>query len=178
MGSVLTKWVPARWLEWGDVDCECVQRARREKVALCFLMVLLSTGVVSLILFISLVSCPCDALYGYLEVGEHHDVKNDFWVSVWGSVYDLTALRRTHPGTGLMDGFAGQDASECFPLDPSICGFTTEPRQSNVSNSSRCMPHDASIMARVFDINNNGLRKGYLVYRKPGIMASLLHGGS
>ena len=166
--TFLTWWIPSRCLEWNGMKRADIQQAWREKLALCILIFFLSAVTLFFITGFSLILCPRDDLYDLGELSNHNDVNADLWMAVWGSIYDVTVLRRTHStGPELMDDFAGQDASECFLLDPSLCGLEANPLLT--FNSTKCWNHDLGSSLPILNPKNRRIWKGYLAHRKDSI---------
>jgi chitin synthase len=88
---LVTFWMPSPFLRYiGRMKRPDVRLAWREKVALCFLILLINCTVVFYIIFFGKLLCPnFDKAWSDKEVGFHQGT-TDFWVSHRGKVYDLT----------------------------------------------------------------------------------------
>lgn len=87
----LTWWIPSFLLRYiGRMKRPDVRMAWREKFVLFFIIFLLNAGIVFWIAVFAKLLCPnYDKVWNTKEVG-YHQGENDFWVSIHGSVYDIS----------------------------------------------------------------------------------------
>ncbi|KAL1924552.1 uncharacterized protein VTP21DRAFT_4206 [Calcarisporiella thermophila] len=120
----MTWWIPSIFLRWfGRMRREDVQMAWREKVTLCMLIALFSFVIIFYIIPFNELICPnTKTMFSQREVSVHA-AEDDFFVSIRGTVYDITRFAHldhgtlTHPASiGQMKDLAGQDVSELFPV--------------------------------------------------------------
>jgi len=123
-----TFWIPSAFLSFcGRMKRPDVQMAWREKVTLCLIVFWLSAVVIFFIIGLPKVMCPdFDQMYNPKEVAFHQD-PTDFWVSAYGTVYDITKFAKNdHSGSNsgtypsapsYMAYTAGQDLTSQFPVD-------------------------------------------------------------
>ncbi|PNY24010.1 Chitin synthase 6 [Tolypocladium capitatum] len=119
----LTFWIPSPLLRYvGRMRRPDVRMAWREKLVLCFLILLLNAIVVFWIVAFGRLLCPnFDKAWNRKEVATHQG-GDDFWVSINGKVYDISKFwRRQHSDTDIettvdnMQPLAGLDMDEYFP---------------------------------------------------------------
>jgi chitin synthase len=101
-----------------------VQLAWREKVTLCWLIFILNGLIIFYIIEFGKLLCPgFDKAWESNEVAQHQGT-NDFWVSVQGSVYDVSNFvwgdhsdvpNLPSNGADSLDLLAGQDMTGYFP---------------------------------------------------------------
>ncbi|KAG0326006.1 hypothetical protein BGZ99_010300 [Dissophora globulifera] len=123
-----TFWIPSFCLSiCGRMKRPDIQMAWREKVTLCLIVFWLSAIVIFFIIGLPKVICPmADETYNPQQI-QYHTNDTDFWVSIWGNVYDITKFARNDHGgshSGLypsgpsyMAYLAGTDLSSQFPVD-------------------------------------------------------------
>ncbi|CEI86116.1 Putative Chitin synthase [Rhizopus microsporus] len=120
---LMTFWIPSPFLRWfGKMKREDVQMAWREKVTLCMLIFFFSAVTIFFIVGLGEVICPgTQHMYSTANVAAHN-LPDDMWVSVRGTVYDITNFARTQHGasgniatTDLMDQIGGYDMSDSIP---------------------------------------------------------------
>ena len=120
----LTFWIPSFVLRYvGRMKRPDVRMAWREKVVLMLFIFLLNAFVVFYIVEFGRLLCPnFDKAWNAKEVG-YHQGEGDFWVSVRGSVYDITKFAKTTHGDiqpyatkDSMQPFAGMNLDEYFPV--------------------------------------------------------------
>ncbi|KAL1916705.1 uncharacterized protein VTP21DRAFT_5409 [Calcarisporiella thermophila] len=121
----MTWWIPTPLLRYvGKMDREDVQMAWREKVTLCLLIFLFSAIIIFYMIPFGEIICPnTKFMFSEKDVANHAS-KEDIFVSVRGTVYDITNF--AHIGhspyaefpadLGQMMDFAGKDVSNLFPL--------------------------------------------------------------
>ncbi|ROT38740.1 chitin synthase [Sodiomyces alkalinus F11] len=141
----LTFWIPSPLLRYvGRMKRPDVRMAWREKLVLCFFIVLLNGIIVFWIIGLGRVLCPnFDKAYSQREVATHTGT-NDFWVSIHGKVYDITRFYRLQHSdidipttTDNMMPFAGMNLDDYFvaPLPLTCPGLgipeTTRLMQNN-----------------------------------------------
>ncbi|KAK4454375.1 chitin synthase 6 [Podospora aff. communis PSN243] len=126
----LTFWIPSPLLQFvGRMKRPDVRMAWREKLVLCFIILLLNAMIVFWIIFFGRLLCPnFDKAWTQEEVATHQG-EDDFWVSIHGKVYDISKFwRLQHSDNGidttndLMKPFAGLNLDGYFvaPL-PRTC---------------------------------------------------------
>ena len=108
-----------------------VRMAWREKLVLMLLIFLLNATVIFYIVFFGRLLCPnFDKAWNQKEVG-YHQGEGDFWVSLRGSVYDITKFAKVVHGDippladkAAMQPFAGKNLDPYFPVPLNIgCRF-------------------------------------------------------
>ena len=119
----LTFWIPSPFLRYvGRMKRPDVRMAWREKLVLCFIILLLNAMIVFWIMFFGRLLCPrFDKVWSQEEVANHQG-DDDFWVSIHGKVYDISSFwRLSHSDNGidttadLMQNFAGLNLDAYFP---------------------------------------------------------------
>jgi chitin synthase len=142
----LTFWIPSPLLRYvGRMKRPDVRMAWREKVVLCFLILLLNAMMVFWIIFFGRLLCPnFDKAWSQNEVS-HHQGGDDFWVSIHGKVYDISKFwRLQHSDTNidttadLMQPLAGLNLDPYFvpPLKLVCPGFGITDSMALVSNTT------------------------------------------
>ncbi|GAN02721.1 chitin synthase [Mucor ambiguus] len=132
-----TWWVPSFTLKYiGKMSRQDVQMAWREKVTLCLLIFAFSGSIIFFIVGLSQIICPgTKDLYSAEDVTNHQTI-SDYWVSVRGTVYDMTKFVATDHGTAAymagksnLDPLAGRDLSYTFPppLSVACAGLVSDP---------------------------------------------------
>ncbi|PHH62255.1 hypothetical protein CDD81_7315 [Ophiocordyceps australis] len=120
----LTFWIPSPLLRFvGRMRRPDVRMAWREKLVLCFLILLINAVIIFWIVAFGRILCPnFDKAWNSKEVGFHQG-EDDFWVSIHGRVYDISNFwRRQHSDTDIkttadnMKPLAGLDMDEYFPI--------------------------------------------------------------
>ena len=99
----LTFWIPSPLLRYvGRMKRPDVRMAWREKIVLCFIILLLNAFIVFWIIWLGPIICPnWDKAWSQTEVSTHQG-QDDFWVSVRGKVYDITSFwRLQHSDTAI-----------------------------------------------------------------------------
>lgn len=91
----LTFWIPSPLLRHvGRMKRPDVRMAWREKLVLCFMIVLINAAIVFWIIFFGRLLCPnFDKAWAQTEVAQHQG-RDDFWVSIRGGVYDISKFWR------------------------------------------------------------------------------------
>ncbi|KAH7375033.1 chitin synthase [Plectosphaerella cucumerina] len=91
----LTFWIPSPLLRYvGRMRRPDVRMAWREKLVLCFIILLINGAIVFWIVGVTPLTCPnFNKAFGSSEV-EQHTAEDDFWVSIHGKVYDITKFWR------------------------------------------------------------------------------------
>jgi len=110
----LTFWIPSPFLRYiGRMKRPDVRMAWREKLVLCFLILILNAAMVFWIIWFGRLLCPnFDKAWSQKEVGFHTGT-DDFWVTIHGRVYDITDFwRRQHSDIVGRD----TDATNMLPL--------------------------------------------------------------
>jgi chitin synthase len=132
-----TWWVPSFSLKYiGKMTRQDVQMAWREKVTLCLMIFAFSGSIIFFIVGLSQIICPgTKDLYSAEDVTNHQTI-SDYWVSVRGTVYDMTKFVATDHGTAAymagksnLDPLAGRDLSYTFPppLSVACAGLVSDP---------------------------------------------------
>ncbi|KAL2754527.1 glycosyltransferase family 2 protein [Sodiomyces alcalophilus JCM 7366] len=118
----LTFWIPSPLLRYvGRMKRPDVRMAWREKLVLCFFIILMNGIIVFWIIGLGRVLCPnFDKAFNEREVATH-TATNDFWVSIHGKVYDITRFYKLqHSDTAIptdkdtMMPFAGMNLDDYF----------------------------------------------------------------
>ena len=148
----LTFWIPSFLLRYvGRMKRPDVRQAWREKIVLCALIALLNGFIVFFIIFFGRILCPnYDKAFDLKELS-YHQGGNDVYVSVHGTVYDLSKFwQLAHSGDGAppvessqMQILAGLDLDLLFPIPLYVAcpGLVTDQQyqlrynQSTVSNN-------------------------------------------
>lgn len=119
----LTWWIPSVALRFiGRMKRPDVRMAWREKVVLVFLIFLINAAIVFYIVAVGRLLCPnFDKVWNAKEVGFHQGT-NDYFVSIRGSVYDMTHFYKIqhsdtsiHTNADNMMPFAGLNLDAYFP---------------------------------------------------------------
>lgn len=132
----LTFWIPSPLLRhMGRMKRPDVRMAWREKLVICFFILLMNGFIVFWIVAFGRLLCPnFDKAWAQSEVAGH-TADNDFWVSIHGRVYDLSTFWRlqhsdttTQTTTANMQPFAGLNLDEYFrpPLSLACPGLVTD----------------------------------------------------
>lgn len=121
----LTFWIPSPLLRYlGRMRRPDIRMAWREKLVLCFIILLINALIVFWIIFFGKLLCPnFDKAWTAPEL-EGHQSEDDFWVGVHGKVYDLTDFWRLDHADGstidvtqdAMLPLAGYDLTDYFPI--------------------------------------------------------------
>ncbi|KAI9485509.1 MAG: chitin synthase [Benjaminiella poitrasii] len=146
---LMTWWIPAPFLRWfGKMKREDVQTAWREKVTLCILIFLFSAMTIFVIVGLGEVICPGTRnMYSNANV-QAHGIPDDMYVSVRGSVYDITNFAKSQHGSSpyigtsdLMAEVAGMDVSNSIPppLTVACGGLVTSPTIKIIPNNTIIM---------------------------------------
>ncbi|CAG8504297.1 3540_t:CDS:2 [Ambispora gerdemannii] len=137
---LLTWYIPSPFLKWcGGMKRKDVQMAWREKVALCFIIFLISCSVIFVIAVLGRLICPRVYIYNEAELSQHNvkDNKNNVLISIRGEVFDLTKFAPRHYPVNLVDqkallGYGGADATTLFPVQVSALCSGPNPGQGGV----------------------------------------------
>lgn len=94
---MLTFWIPSFLLRFvGRMKRPDVRMAWREKLVLCFGIVLLNGAIIFVIIFFGKLICPgADKVWTAKDVS-FHTGEEDYWASFRGKVYDLSKSKRYH----------------------------------------------------------------------------------
>lgn len=121
---MLTFWIPTPVLKYiGRMKRYPVQMAWREKVVICFLILLFNAAIIFYMMFLGTMICPdYDKVWNSKEIKTHQG-EDDFFVSIHGNVYDITKfykkqhsdLPNQETSAATMMPFAGLDMSDYFP---------------------------------------------------------------
>lgn len=142
----LTFWIPSFLLSFvGRMKRPDVRMAWREKVVLCFLILLMNAFIVFWIVAFGNLICPnYDKAWDYTEVAQHTG-DDDFYVSIRGNVYDISKFwQLQHSDSNIdttstnMEPFAGADLTEYFmpPLVLACPGLVDDDTMSLTSNTT------------------------------------------
>lgn len=141
---LVTFWIPSPFLRWcGKMKRSDIQLAWREKVALCMIIAFISACIMFVIIGLGEVICPgTKNMYSTGNV-QNHNTNNDNYMSVRGTVYDMTKFAKNSHGSGgltanedLMSTLAGYDVSGSIPppLTMACSGLVTNPNIRILSN--------------------------------------------
>jgi chitin synthase len=158
---ILTFWIPSPLLRYvGRMKRPDVRMAWREKLVLCFFIVILNGIIVFWIIFFGKLLCPnYDKAWKRTEV-KNHQGSDDFWVSVHGKVYDITKFWKLQHGTPAfqstkeyMEPLGGLDMDNYFiiPLTLACPGLVTDQTIELVLNNTQEWPqaiHTSGYYAR------------------------------
>jgi chitin synthase len=87
----LTFWIPSPLLRYvGRMKRPDVRMAWREKLVLVFIIALINAAIIFWIIFLGKLLCPNGEKAWSNEQVETHTGDDDFWVSVFGKVYDIS----------------------------------------------------------------------------------------
>lgn len=147
----LTFWIPPFVLRYvGRMKRKDVQQAWREKVVLCFLILLINAAIVFWIVVFGNLICPnFDKAWDRDEVTTHQG-DDDFYVSIRGNVYDISKFwKLQHSDTSIettssvMEPFAGADMTEYFvpPLLVGCPGLVTDKTLQLQANTTVTYPN-------------------------------------
>ncbi|KAK4158101.1 glycosyltransferase [Chaetomidium leptoderma] len=157
----LTFWIPSPLLKYvGRMKRPDVRMAWREKLVLCFFIVILNGIIVFWIIFFGKLLCPdYDKAWLRNEV-KNHQGGDDFWVSVHGKVYDITKFWKLQHGTPayesskeFMEPLGGLDLDNYFivPLTLACPGLVEDETVQLMINNTQEWPqalHDSGYYAR------------------------------
>jgi len=158
---MLTFWIPSPLLKWvGRMKRPDVRMAWREKLVLCFIILILNGILVFWIIFFGKLLCPdYDKAWSRNEV-KNHQGDDDFWVSVHGKVYDISKFWKLQHGTNAypssrdyMQPLGGLDMDNYFivPLTLACPGLVTDDTLQLVLNTTIEYPvadHTSGFYAR------------------------------
>ncbi|CAG7853145.1 Chitin synthase 6; AltName: Full=Chitin-UDP acetyl-glucosaminyl transferase 6; AltName: Full=Class-V chitin synthase 6 [Serendipita indica DSM 11827] len=130
-----TWWIPSFLLSWvGGMKRSDIRMAWREKVTICMLIFGLCASIIFYVIFFGKLLCPeFDHAWDANDL-KGHDSEDNFWVSIAGSVYDITNfIQGDHsvPGRPMTPDvtmpYAGTDLTTYFPppLDLACAGLVT-----------------------------------------------------
>ncbi|KIM26865.1 glycosyltransferase family 2 protein [Serendipita vermifera MAFF 305830] len=159
-----TWWIPSFLLNHiGGMKRSDIRMAWREKVTICLLIFSLCGSVIFYIIIFGKLICPdldyawnADELLG-------HSADNDFWVSISGSVYDITNFWKgdhsipAQPMTpDLVRPYAGTDLSNYFPppLELACAGLVASDRlEMRYANAS-------TVPVPIYAVHTSGALQG------------------
>ncbi|KAK9238726.1 chitin synthase-domain-containing protein [Lipomyces kononenkoae] len=132
----LTFWIPGFVLKWvGRMKRPDIRMAWREKLVICFFILLLNSSIIFYMIFLGTILCPdFKKVWDSTEVAQHTQ-SNNFYVSIHGKVYDISSFwKLQHSDNGIqtteanMNVFAGLDLSNYFPppLTEACPGLVTD----------------------------------------------------
>lgn len=147
----LTFWIPSFLLSFiGRMKRPDVRMAWREKLVLCFLILLVNCFIIFWIVVFGNLICPnYDKAWNSKEVATHQG-DNDYYVSIRGNVYDLSKFwKLQHSDTSIdttttnMEPFAGADLTEYFvpPLILACPGLVTDKTLELTANTTVTYPN-------------------------------------
>ncbi|KAJ7498041.1 glycosyltransferase family 2 protein [Mycena galericulata] len=121
-----TFYIPSFMLSFvGRMKRPDVRLAWREKLTIFLLIFILNATVIFYIVIFGRLLCPdFDKAWGLNEVAEHTD-SNDYWVTIQGSVYDVSNFvaadhsdiaSEPSNSVDILDALAGQDLTYYFPV--------------------------------------------------------------
>ncbi|KJZ78067.1 hypothetical protein HIM_02704 [Hirsutella minnesotensis 3608] len=145
----LTFWIPSPLLRFiGRMSRPDVRMAWREKLVLCFIILLINAIIIFWIVAFGRLLCPnFDKAWSSQEVG-YHTGKDDFWVSIHGKVYDLSKFWKIqHSDIDIkttpdyMQPLAGLDMDDYFPipLSQSCKGLGIKDETTLMPNNTEAM---------------------------------------
>ncbi|KAI1005962.1 Chitin synthase 6 [Podosphaera aphanis] len=145
-----TFWIPSFALRYaGRMKRPDVRMAWREKVVLCWFIILLNALIVFWIIFFGRLLCPnFDKAWDAKQLSAHQGA-SDFWVSIHGKVYDISKFwKQQHSDTAIqttadiMQPFAGLNLDEYFvpPLTVACPGLVTDPSMAILANNTIQFP--------------------------------------
>ncbi|KAG6917556.1 hypothetical protein DXG01_002025 [Tephrocybe rancida] len=175
-----------------------IQIAWREKVAICWLILLLNGVVIFYIVEFGRLLCPnFDKAWALNEVAQHQG-QADYWVTIQGVVYDVSdfvfgdhsdIIGEPSNGADTLDSLAGQDLTQYFPV-PLALGCVdlvtdntvtlTYKNDTITQQTAKHVSGTQSLSAKMraddwytktFLKKMNNYRKGPLVYEKKAIAA-------
>ncbi|KAG8898841.1 hypothetical protein FRB99_007125 [Tulasnella sp. 403] len=119
-----TWWIPSFMLSSiGRMKRPDVRLAWREKVAICLIIFWMCAVVLFSTIFLGQVVCPQFNKAWTTSELLGHTADDDFWVAVYGEVYDISKFWRGNHGTpsvpsdaATMQALAGQDLTAYFPI--------------------------------------------------------------
>lgn len=142
----MTWWVPSPFLRWfGKMSRPDIQMAWREKLTLCMVIFIFSAVVLFFIVGLGEVMCPGTQHMFSTSNVQAHNTENDNYMSVRGTVYDMTTFARQGHGTTALyaDGstmatLAGMDVSSSIPppLTVACSGLVTNPIVKMIPNTT------------------------------------------
>ncbi|KAI1244141.1 hypothetical protein MGN70_014010 [Eutypa lata] len=146
----LTFWIPSFLLRHvGRMKRPDVRMAWREKVVLCFFILLANAFIVFWIIALGNLICPdMDKAWSAEEVS-HHLGEDDVWVSIRGKVYDITDFYKiqhsdtdTETTADSMIEFAGMNLDEYFvpPLPLTCPGLGIAETTQLMANTTPTLP--------------------------------------
>lgn len=117
---LITWWIPDKMLvHFGKMSIPEVRQAWREKVTLCFIILLFSSFMLFNVTMLAKLICPTQHVFTMNEIGRFPASKPH--VVVFGRVYDVSKLIGDSSASFLIRG-AGTDMSSYFRFDP-VCGW-------------------------------------------------------
>ncbi|KAF8076925.1 glycosyltransferase family 2 protein [Lyophyllum atratum] len=202
-----TWWVPNWFMtHLGRMKRPDIRIAWREKLTICLLILLLNGVVIFYIVEFGRLLCPnFDKAWALNEVAQHQG-QDDYWVTIQGTVYDVSnfvlgqhsdIVGQPSNGADTLETLAGQDLTEYFPV-PLTLGCPdlvtdntmvltvknttiTQPQAKHVSGAmqgvSRAL-HADNWYTSTFLTTMKDYRKGPLVYEKKTIAAEAADTGT
>ncbi|KAK4226370.1 family 2 putative glycosyltransferase [Podospora fimiseda] len=149
----LTFWIPSPLLKYiGRMKRPDVRMAWREKVVLCFFILLINAAIVFWIIFFGKLLCPNFNKAWTTDEVKGHTADDDFWVSVHGKVYDLSKFWKLSHGTvgqettrDVMQPLGGLDMDVYFPIPLSLAcpNLGLDETAALIPNNSKLEFHNA-----------------------------------
>ncbi|KAF5369698.1 hypothetical protein D9615_010145 [Tricholomella constricta] len=195
-----TWWIPSFLLRvLGRMKRPDIRLAWREKLTICLLILLLNATVIFYIVVFGKLLCPnFDKAWALNEVAQHQG-QDDYWVTIQGTVYDVTNFvfgdhsditGQPSNGRDSLDALAGQDLTQYFPV-PLVLGCPDLVTDNNMALSYKTnnasltqamhvsghlQPTSAQLKQEDWYTNNflktmKDFRKGPLVYEKKAVAA-------
>ncbi|KAI8988510.1 chitin synthase [Mycotypha africana] len=126
---VILTWLTTWWIPSFIMHYLCgmrrsdIRMAWREKVTLCGLIFLICAAMIWFIAFFGQLVCPHQDLFTQSELQAKSN-RDNAYVTIRGEVFDLTSFAPRHWAsevipTGVIFQYAGQDASDLFPIQVS-----------------------------------------------------------
>ncbi|KUI54886.1 Chitin synthase 6 [Cytospora mali] len=147
----LTFWIPSFLLSFvGRMKRPDVRMAWREKLVLCFFIVLCNAFIIFWIIFFGKLICPKSSTSWNSKEVAYHTGEHDFWVSIHGKVYDISKFwKLQHSDTSIettssnMEPLAGMDLDEYFvaPLIVTCPGLVTDKTLRLTANTTVTYPN-------------------------------------
>ncbi len=167
----MTFWIPSFLLQYvGRMKRPDVRMAWREKLVLCFLILLANAFIIFWIIGLGLLICPdMDKAWSQDEVS-HHLGETDFWVSIHGKVYDITKFwKLQHSDTNiettpeLMIEFAGMNLDSYFipPLTLTCPGLGIDDTTQLMANNTPTLPQGQHVSGSLQPDPTSKLRSEY-----------------
>ena len=168
----LTFWIPSPFLRYiGRMKRPDVRMAWREKLVLCFLILLINAAIVFWIIWFGRLLCPnFDKAWSQNEVSFHKG-NDDFWVSIHGKVYDISKFWKLQHSdiagrdtdVDSMQPLAGLNLDQYFmpPLSLSCPGLGIADTTMLTSNTTMEVPNAWHLSGANQGVTNSALRSQF-----------------